>query len=87
MILMIKGNCKNNYRYVDNFFEISYRVFKGKFRKKDILENEMKVFGNLNFALTLPFEIIQLHKEQAKRFLKSKASMNGSEKNEPILYT
>jgi hypothetical protein len=47
----------------------------------------MKVFGNLNFALSLPFEIIQLHKEHAKRFLKSKASMSGSDKNEPILFT
>ena len=40
-------------RYVDNFYELCSKIFKGNIKRKDIIENEMKVFGNLNFSLYL----------------------------------
>ena len=43
-------------RYVDNFYELCSKIFKGNIKRKDIIENEMKVFGNLNFSLYFTFK-------------------------------
>lgn len=75
-------------RYVDNFYELCSKIFKGNIKRKDIIENEMKVFGNLNFSLYLPLEIVDRHLDYTKRkIINNKMSLN-SEKQEMIsLYT
>ena len=74
---------------MDNFYEACSKSFKGNIKRKDIIDNEMKVFGNLNFSLCVPLEIVDRHLEYTKRRVAStnKVSHN-SEKNEMVsLYT
>jgi len=54
-------------KYINNFYELSNKCFKGDINKKLILENEMKVFGNLNFALVIPFEVADQHMDFATK--------------------
>ncbi len=60
-------------KYIVNFFELCSKIFDEKVKKKDILENEMKVFANLNFTLIAPFDVVKKHMDYVfKRDVKNK---------------